>query len=73
MTYRSYPDAKIEILRHQFGENSVRPQYLPEYDGRRVVAHKAGQELVTVWNILGFGRTKDAAEKMARLTERKNL
>ena len=73
MIYRHYLDASIEILRHQFGENTVRPEYLPEYEGRRVVAHKPGQTLVTVFNLLGFGRTKDAAEQMGRVMERKNL
>jgi len=63
---RTHPHAKHDFLQFQIGRTETRYEQEPVYDEkRRFLGHRTGTELVSVFRLLGFGSTLQAAEAMA--------
>lgn len=72
ITLKEQAHAAYPQLRFLVGEKRVRPTQIPVFEdgtSQKVIWHKESlTEQVTVWHVLGFGRTADKARAMARET-----
>jgi len=59
------PEATCEFLRFKVGRDETRPENIPQYTKRSLVGYKKGAAL-SVFRLLGFGSTLEAAEQMAQ-------
>lgn len=63
---RQYPDAQHSFLRFQVGVNVDRPMREPRFEGKSIVGMFSNGRRVTVFKLLGFGETIEAAQRMAK-------
>lgn len=65
-TVREMPNAKFDFLRFQLGIMETRPEMTAIWDDKKIIGHKKGSTLVSVFRLIGCGRTIEDAEKMAK-------
>lgn len=63
---RQFPDATCSFLRFQVGRKVDRPEMEVELDGKRIVGEFPTGRRVSVFKLLGFGETLEAAQRMAK-------
>lgn len=63
---RQYPDAKFPFLRFQIGRKIDRPMLEPIFEGKAVTGYLHNGRNVSVFRLLGWGETLEAAQRMAR-------
>lgn len=63
---RQFPDAIHPFLRFQIGRKVDRPEKEVELEGKRVVREFPTGRRVSVFKLLGFGETLEAAQRMAK-------
>lgn len=65
MAKREFPNSKNPFTRFQIGVDEVRKMQVPVYKKGVIVGHRKTDENVSVFKLLGWGETLEAAEKMA--------
>jgi len=65
-TVREMPNAKFDFLRFQIGSMETRPEMIAIWDDKKIVGHRKGSTLVSVFRLVGCGSTIEEAEKMAK-------
>lgn len=71
ITIKEQPWAAIPLLRFLVGEKRARAEQIAVFQGatNQVIGHHESKFVrVTVWHVLGFGRTQAEALAMARQT-----
>jgi hypothetical protein len=69
---RQYPDAKYPFLRFQIGRKVDRPMMEAVFEGKRLVRETTTGRRVSVFKLLGFGETLEAAKLMAQSKKSKS-
>lgn len=62
---RQYPGAQHSFLRFQVGVNVTRPMIEAKFEGNKFIGEHTNGKRVTVFKLLGFGETFEAAQRMA--------
>jgi len=62
---RQFPDAQCPFLRFQVGVNVTRPMIEARFEGNKFIGESPNGKRVTVFKVLGFGETFEAAQRMA--------
>lgn len=62
---RQFPDATCPFLRFQVGVNVDRAMLEPRFEGKSVVGEFKNGRRISVFKLIGFGETLEAAQSMA--------
>jgi len=65
-TTRMMPNASCPFLRFQVGREERRNEQITVYAGDRILGYKDGETLIPTFRLMGWGSTKEKAERMAR-------
>ena len=65
-TTRTMPKARYEFLRFQVGRDERRNEQIAIYKGKKIVGYENGPTLIPTFRLLGWGSTKQKAERMAK-------
>lgn len=63
---RQFPDAAYPFLRFQIGRKVDRPMIEARFEGNKFVGEFSNGRRVSVFKLLGFGETIEAAQRMAK-------